>query len=551
MPVIIHNTIVQADRVELHIPTVFIMLIAGCITLAVSALAASEKQAGDGLREWGLALCVHATSYILFSLRDTIPDFLSIVCANGFFSISYAIFYYAVHIFLGIQSKRRWLYWAPPLLTTVGVVIFMNDTTSRVLLVNSILMYQGFVVQDLLLSHKFDFPVRGRNLMVFGITLSLFALAWKFCSAIFAPEQVMSIFLSTPVQLTLYLVTFIALIMVSNGFALMAKERSDASLRKAALLDRLTGCWNRVHIEEILRQEMARLRRYGHPAAMLMLDLDKFKQINDQFGHLAGDEVLRGFGRLLRTDIRATDVPGRWGGEEFIIVLPSSTFFDAVTLAEHIRNKLAQLSFSFGAVVTVSIGVAVCRPNDSIEEWIKRADTALYRAKVNGRNQIMIEDLSGSIDNFKCYTSRALHLQWSTTYECGHAEIDQQHRNLFTRANELLQMSDKDADKENIAGTVKALLEETVAHFKYEENILEQAGHPEFALHAQAHQRLLDKTNILLARFQRGGTELSALLHFMIYELTAQHIMIDDRCFGKISLSEAQAHPQHKGQAPE
>ena len=78
---------------ELHIPTIFVMLIAGCITLAGSALAASEKNAGDGLREWGLALCVHATSYILFALRGTIPTFFSVVCANSFFSISYSIFF--------------------------------------------------------------------------------------------------------------------------------------------------------------------------------------------------------------------------------------------------------------------------------------------------------------------------------------------------------------------------------------------------------------------------------------------------------------------------
>lgn len=532
---------------ELHIPTIFAMLIVGCITLAFCALAASEKKAGDGLREWGLALCIHATSYILFSLRGTIPDFLSIVCANGLFSISYAIFYYAIHIFLHIHLKRRWLVWGPPLLTTAGVLLCINSTTVRVLLVNSMMFFQAFIVQNILLKHKFDFPVRGRNLMVVGIALSLVALAWKLCSAIFAPEQVMSIFLSSPVQLTLYFITFISLIMVSNGFALMAKERSDASLRKAALLDRLTGCWNRVHIEEILHQEKARLHRYGHPVAMLMLDLDKFKQINDQFGHLAGDEVLRGFGRLLRTDIRATDVPGRWGGEEFIIVLPSSTFFDAVTLAEHIRDRLVKLRFSFGAVVTASIGVAVCRSNDSVEEWIKRADMALYRAKLNGRNQIMVEDLSGSVDQFTCSNSRVLYLQWSKTYECGHAEIDQQHRNLFARANELLQMNGKDANKENIAATVKALLEETVEHFQYEERVLNEVGHPEAALHAQAHQRLLDKTNILLAKLQRGGTELADLLHFMIYELTAQHIMVDDRTFGKISGSAPQTTPQKNG----
>ena len=142
------------------------------------------------------------------------------------------------------------------------------------------------------------------------------------------------------------------------------------------------------------------MHRYGHPVTLLMLDLDNFKHINDQYGHLAGDEVLRDFGRLLRTNIRATDVPGRWGGEEFVIVLPSSTFFDAVTLAEHIRKHLETLKFYFGASVTVSIGVAACRATDTVEEWMQRADMALYKAKISGRNQVRVEDLDGSISNF-------------------------------------------------------------------------------------------------------------------------------------------------------
>lgn len=519
---------------EFHIPTMFVMLVAGCITLAVSALAASERHAGDGLREWGLALCIHATSYILFALRETIPDFLSIVCANALFSISYAIFYYAVHIFLGVHPKYRFLFWGPPLIITVGVLVFFDSVIFRVLLVNAMLALQGFLVQKALLSYKFDFSVRGRNLMLFGIGLSIITLAWKFCVAIVAPHQIMSIFQTSPVQVTLYIVTFISLIMVSTGFALMAKERSDAALRKAALLDRLTGCWNRVRIEEILQQEMARMHRYGHPVTLLMLDLDNFKRINDQFGHLAGDEVLRGFGRMLRTDIRATDVPGRWGGEEFVVVLPSSTFFDAVTLAEHIRDHLEKFSFSFNSRVTVSIGVAACRATDTVEEWMQRADMALYRAKIGGRNQVIVEDLDGSISNFICSPSSALRLQWSDTYECGHDEIDRQHRNLFATVNNLLQLDSSGADKKTIDAAVEGLLADTVEHFQFEEYILNQIGYPDAPSHIQAHQHLLDRANVLLAQYQRNGADLAALLRFMIYELTAQHIMIDDRCFGKI-----------------
>ena len=519
---------------ELHIPTMFVMLIIGCITLAVSTLAASERHAQDGLREWGLALCVLALGYILLALRNIIPDFLSIVCANTLFSSSFAIFYYAAHKFLGTCPRYNWLLYGPPLLICIGMLLFLDSIVIRVLIFNAIFIFQGILVLKILLSKKFNFSVNGRNLIILGISFIIIALVWKFYVAIAEPSLVKTIFISSPSQVALNIVTFISLIMVSNGFALMTKERSDAALRKAASLDKLTGCWNRVRIEEILQQEMARMNRYGHPAALLMMDLDEFKKINDQFGHLAGDEVLRGFGRLLRTDLRATDVPGRWGGEEFIVVLPSSTFFDAVTMAEHIRERMESLIFSFGAMVTVSIGVAACRSTDSMEEWIKRADLALYRAKIDGRNQTNVEDLEGSISNFICSTSSALRLQWSESYECGHEEIDQQHRNLFAAVNNLLQLDSSGADKMEIGVAVEGLLADTVEHFQFEEHILNQIEYQDAPSHLQAHQRLLDRANILLAQFQRDGADLATLLRFMIYELTAQHIMIDDRCFGKI-----------------
>ena len=105
--------------------------------------------------------------------------------------------------------------------------------------------------------------------------------------------------------------------------------------------------------------------------------------------------------------------------------------------------------------------------------------------------------------------------------------------------------------KKNIAVIIKELLEETVAHFAYEERILEQLAHPDTSVHTLSHRRLLDKTNILLDKLQRGGADLGALLHFMIYELTAQHIMIDDRCFSKITILEPQSAQKQNGRAPE
>lgn len=133
----------------------------------------------------------------------------------------------------------------------------------------------------------------------------------------------------------------------------------------------------------------------------------------------------------------------------------------------------------------------------------------------------MVEDLNGSIENYLSSATRTLHLQWSKTYECGLPEIDHQHRNLFAKANQLLQMNGKDANKENIAVIIKELLEETVAHFAYEEQILN--SYPiQKLLCMRFHTGVCWIKQTFLDKLQRGSADLGALLHFMIYELTAR-----------------------------
>ena len=149
------------------------------------------------------------------------------------------------------------------------------------------------------------------------------------------------------------------------GFVLMIKERADECIRLIAMKDRLTGIWNRVRLEEDAQQEIARLERYGHPASIIMVDLDHFKQINDQFGHGTGDSVLKEFCLVVQRCIRSTDILARWGGEEFVVLLPNSGFVNAVPLAERIRAAIEQHQFPSGLRITASLGLSVCQPADT------------------------------------------------------------------------------------------------------------------------------------------------------------------------------------------
>ncbi|WP_445003596.1 diguanylate cyclase [Halomonas mongoliensis] len=182
---------------------------------------------------------------------------------------------------------------------------------------------------------------------------------------------------------------------VWQGLIYPVDERKalEDKLRRLSLTDELTGLYNRRHLLACMDEEIARFRRYGTPFAVVMLDLDHFKQVNDIWGHAVGDEVLKGLARLFRERLRETDIAGRAGGEEFLLLLPNTDEAGAVAMAEGVRQGLAATSFSDGKgggfQVTVSGGVAAMRdPAEEHNHLWSRADRALYRAKEAGRNRV-------------------------------------------------------------------------------------------------------------------------------------------------------------------
>lgn len=159
----------------------------------------------------------------------------------------------------------------------------------------------------------------------------------------------------------------------------------------AARTDELTGLSNRRDMQHRLNEEYSRYRRSGHHFSIALIDLDLFKHINDEFGHDAGDEVLRRFARLMQGVIRQTDVAARWGGEEFLILLPDTSLLQALTLAERLRSETANTEFTFDGQhlpITISAGVCSIAKAGSVTELLKQADVHLYSAKEDGRNRI-------------------------------------------------------------------------------------------------------------------------------------------------------------------
>ena len=170
-----------------------------------------------------------------------------------------------------------------------------------------------------------------------------------------------------------------------------------AQLQESATLDALTGLWNRRMLSDRLRDECARHDRYGGPLCLLMLDLDGFKSVNDDHGHLCGDAVLTAVADLLRLTLRATDLPCRYGGDEFAVILPATGKTDAFAVAEKVRSEVAHLLVDAQrggcpreVAIRVSIGVAAAAVGTQPLDLLEAADRALYKAKAMGRNQVRL-----------------------------------------------------------------------------------------------------------------------------------------------------------------
>jgi diguanylate cyclase (GGDEF)-like protein len=185
--------------------------------------------------------------------------------------------------------------------------------------------------------------------------------------------------------------------LIAEGRIALENARLHNIVRRQAVTDELTDLANRRRFMEVLRQEVARARRFELSLALVLLDLDHFKQINDRYGHQAGDEVLREAAEVVRRRVRETDLPARIGGEEFAVILSGTDLDGAARLAEHLRTDLRDLVHVRGGQdwrVTASFGVAELGTSGGAEELIASADRALYRAKAEGRDRVSAEPLA-------------------------------------------------------------------------------------------------------------------------------------------------------------
>lgn len=197
--------------------------------------------------------------------------------------------------------------------------------------------------------------------------------------------------LSVPVAAVLLLSSVMA------WFFATIVRRQLLALEEQVATDALTGAWNRRRFNARLAEEVQSRKRHGHPASLIIFDIDHFKHINDQYGHEVGDRVLRILVDTVKARVRLTDEVFRFGGEEFVILLPDTRIGSALKLAQDITDMIAAVRMIEGGPVTISCGVGELHADEDSADWIRRCDIALYKAKHQGRGRVCRapEDLSG------------------------------------------------------------------------------------------------------------------------------------------------------------
>ena len=306
-------------------------------------------------------------------------------------------------------------------------------------------------------------------------------------------------------------------------------QACNTELERLRATDPLTGAWNRGQFDRAVALELDRSVRYKQPLSLLLIDIDHFKKVNDTLGHKAGDVVLKELASIITAGIRIIDGLYRWGGEEFAVLVSSTSYHKAGILAEKLRKRIAQTDFTGAGPVTVSIGVAEHRCAESASEWFERVDAALYRAKLEGRNRVQV-DPRGDSDLWEGLgTAPVVRLVWREAYECGQPQIDEEHRRLFELANEAFDASfDANGESGHLAPALDRLLAHIAKHFEHEEKILARQGYERLETHRRAHAALIGRALELKASVDRGQASIGDLVEFLANKVVAQHLLMAD-----------------------
>jgi diguanylate cyclase (GGDEF)-like protein len=379
--------------------TILLLMAVADLALA-AALWIGAGRRRDGLIQWASSLVVRACGCGIIALA-TEPQAGAAALGIGLTALSITLQGAA----LVTYAKRHlptWVHSAVVAAVALPTQSLANDPASAALFVGVVLAILSLGAAAIALQLQPPSGSRARVVLVACFAAAGGILLARGLGALFAADTVAAILRPTGLGAVATLAVFAAAIGTTLAFLLLQKERAEGEVQRLATMDPLTGAYNRRTFHEIAERELARARRAGQPLSIVMLDIDNFRAINDKHGSKVGDEVLQRFTDLLRSALRKEDMLVRFGGDEFVVLLPEVPGPGAVVVAGRIRRTVAAAPIEVGAgqfAVTASLGVAARLDEgpESMDGLLDRAGSALSLAKERGRNRVVALSLGRSI----------------------------------------------------------------------------------------------------------------------------------------------------------
>lgn len=377
----------------LDVRTILAFLSLSSLLMALTLVVTFASELRSGLPKWITALVLQACCWALFAASDTVPAFVSVWIANTAFGLSWALKAASLYE-LGARPAPRGVLWGP---TAVGALLFLpalQEAFPLAPVAGGIYFTLASCGVAWLIWRLPDEPAhRVQRVMVGVYLLAAAGFLLRSCASVFAPAALPAPLVATPFQIATYGLGFALIVSSSLCLLLMHKARAADILRQLATVDPLTGAFNRRTFVAMADAALAGARHNHSCVALLMIDIDHFKRVNDHLGHLVGDEVLKEFVSNIRCCLRQEDILARFGGEEFCVLAPGVSMAHAAALAERIRQRVCATHFmsQTGALrLTASIGVATTEDSrhSTLDGLIERADSALYSAKNEGRDRV-------------------------------------------------------------------------------------------------------------------------------------------------------------------
>lgn len=384
----------------IHVQTVFIMSALMCALSSVVAFAQARRvRDGSPLRLVGTSQAMVAVCSLIAVLHhEGAPQRFVSFGINFFWLASFTPLLIALLRHYGRVAR------VVPLLLVAGLLqlpnaawsLWVDRPLARTVFVSACAAVYGMVILSLVLRHAERSRSVGENVLLWGMGAITVATLGRCVLFVLQPPPPgdWKIFMSAAA--VIFFVTMTVTTMLNSyAFKMMSADRDQRELERVAMSDTLTGLLTRrAFMDHVGREELRARRQGGAPLSILLFDLDHFKSVNDRFGHDIGDKVLVRSAEAIGGSLRGTDVLARFGGEEFMALLPSADSEAARAVAERARLAVEALTFAGPREperVTVSIGVATYRPDDSFEAVYRAADAALYMAKRAGRNRVQCD----------------------------------------------------------------------------------------------------------------------------------------------------------------